>query len=129
MKKLIFTLLFMFSISIAPAIGTHYYYEWYKAIGVHSVQLTDNKNIVTIDLDKDQIIASNIVYDIIEPPKYWIWNKKYHEKYCIFLCSDKNFNKIFVKLIEYSKGYYIIKICDQSLNLLKCYYTKKIYFK
>ena len=101
MKKLIFTLLFMFSISIAPAIGTHYYYEWQKAIGIHQIEFETDKDLITIDLDKNQIITDYTTYDIIEPPTKWAWHKKYREKFCIFLCNDQNFNKVFVKLIEY----------------------------
>lgn len=130
MKKLIFTLLFMFSISIAPAIGTHYYYEWQKAIGIHQIEFETDKDLIIIDLDKNQIITDYTTYDIIEPPTKWAWHKKYREKFCIFLCNDQNFNKVFVKLIEYTKDFYIIKIYDNSLDYpIKCYYTKKIYRK
>lgn len=126
MKKLIVTLLLFIWTSVAPAAGVHYYYEWYKAIGIHKIEL-NSPGLVTIDLDKDIITTDITSYEIIEPPKHWIWDKKHKEKYCIFLCTNESLDKVFIKMIEVSKEFYIIKVFDKQKSYY--YHSKKVYLK
>lgn len=123
MKKFIVSLLLTFVCSIACAIGTHYF-EYGKASGIHKFE-NPSSMLVILDTENNQITTDFDSYEIIESPNKWVWSRKHKEKYCVFQCTNKNFDKVFIKLIDFENNYYKIEIKDGLKSFY--YYSKKVF--
>lgn len=111
MKKLILTLLLIFT------------YLSVFSIGIHT--FSSKKDTVIFNLDGNLIQVNKIhSYEIIEPATCWGWNSKDMYKFCKFECVGKDFSKVFIKLID-KETYYIVQVYETGKPLKRYFVRKK----
>ncbi|MBQ0029726.1 MAG: hypothetical protein MJZ24_01945 [Paludibacteraceae bacterium] len=67
---------------------------------------------ITLDLNNNSLFIGDKTYEIMEKPKKWIIKRDL--KYVSISCSDKQFNKINIKLYQYDKGEFRIYVMGEK---------------